>query len=301
MSLILDALNRSRTEQGEVPNLATIHGDEAAPSGGGNRPWPLLLALLVAVGIIAWLVLDRLPGTAEPEPGATVTAQALPAVEPAPAAKSVPAVKPAPATKPAPTAAPAKEGVEQKPATVAPGPAPGPNLAQRAAVDPTPEVQVKADPAVRALYAGGGEAAPESGLASTPTAEPVPASQSQARSAPSAGASTAAASQEQAIDLEKLIQQAETELEDARLAEHPSPFINSLSQQAKDGIPTIFYERHEYSGTPGQSRVVLNGQSLAKGGKTKGVRVEEILPDSVVLNYQGTSFRLRALNSWVNL
>jgi len=31
------------------------------------------------------------------------------------------------------------------------------------------------------------------------------------------------------------------------------------------------------------------------------MRVEEILSDSVVLDYRGTQFRLRALNSWVNL
>jgi general secretion pathway protein B len=289
LSLILDALNRSRTEQGEVPDLGTIHGDAVTPPGAGNRPWPLVLALLVAVGIIAWLALDRFSETAEPEAGKSVQAQ--PAVEPGPAAVPASAPEPAPAVKPAPSAPLAQAAVKQTPATVLPGPEPGPNLAEPAAVDSTPAGQEIADPAVRALYAGGGEAAPTPKPAARPAPEP----------APSAGASTEPASEEQSIDLQKLIQQAEAELKDARLAEHPSPFINSLSQQAKDGIPTIFYERHEYSGTPGQSRVVLNGQSLAKGGETKGVRIEEILPDSVVLNYQGTSFRLRALNSWVNL
>jgi hypothetical protein len=37
------------------------------------------------------------------------------------------------------------------------------------------------------------------------------------------------------------------------------------------------------------------------GSPVPGMKIEEILPDSVVLNYQGTQFRLRALNSWVNL
>ena len=75
-----------------------------------------------------------------------------------------------------------------------------------------------------------------------------------------------------------------------------------MSQRTKDGIPTVYYQRHEYSGRPGQSRVVLNGKSLKKGGSpVAGMKVEEILPDSVVLSYGGTQFRLRALNSWVNL
>ena len=96
--------------------------------------------------------------------------------------------------------------------------------------------------------------------------------------------------------------QAQDELENAQLDEHPAPFLASLSQQSKDRIPTIFYERHDYSGRPGQSSVVLSGKSIKAGGRTSsGVRVDEILPDSVVLTYKGTQFRLRALNSWVNL
>jgi hypothetical protein len=46
----------------------------------------------------------------------------------------------------------------------------------------------------------------------------------------------------------------------------------------------------------------MNGNTVKAGGSVvPGMKVEEILPDSVVLNYQGTQFRLRALNSWVNL
>ncbi len=95
---------------------------------------------------------------------------------------------------------------------------------------------------------------------------------------------------------------AENELENARLAEHPAPFIAQLSQQTKDGIPSIFYQRHDYRGDSARSVVVLNGQELRVGGRpAAGVTVDEILPDSVVLSYRGTQFRLRALNSWVNL
>ena len=79
------------------------------------------------------------------------------------------------------------------------------------------------------------------------------------------------------------------------------PFLSAQSQQTKDAIPTIMYLRHDYSGNPASASVVLNGKTLRQGGSVNGVRVEEILPDSVVLEYQGTRFRLRALNSWVNL
>ncbi len=50
------------------------------------------------------------------------------------------------------------------------------------------------------------------------------------------------------------------------------------------------------------SSVVINGKELHVGGSAAaGVKVEAILPDSVVLSFDGRKFRLRALNSWVNL
>ena len=47
--------------------------------------------------------------------------------------------------------------------------------------------------------------------------------------------------------------------------------------------------------------MVINGKTLRAGASAGGIKVEEILPDSVVLEVKGTRFRLRALNSWVNL
>ena len=79
------------------------------------------------------------------------------------------------------------------------------------------------------------------------------------------------------------------------------PFLATLSQQTKDSIPTLMYQRHDYSGSPGKSRVLINGKTLGSGASVGGVKVAEILPDSVVLEFKGTRFRLRALNSWVNL
>ena len=110
-------------------------------------------------------------------------------------------------------------------------------------------------------------------------------------------------------ELDRILLELEKELrvlprldEDIAAVRAENQRLSELSQQTKDAIPSIFYERHDYSGRPGQSVVVLNGKALKAGGSpASGVRVEEILPDSVVLDYRGTEFRLRALNSWVNL
>ena len=47
--------------------------------------------------------------------------------------------------------------------------------------------------------------------------------------------------------------------------------------------------------------MTLNGQQLRVGQRVATIRVVDILVDSVVLKVEGIEFRLRALNTWVNL
>jgi hypothetical protein len=107
---------------------------------------------------------------------------------------------------------------------------------------------------------------------------------------------------ENVIDIEEVLQRAQQEVKNASLDDHPVPFLSSLSQQTKDEIPTLYYQRHDYSTDAAVSTVVPNGNAVKVGASPlPGMKVEEILPDSVVLSYQGTQFRLRALSSWINL
>ena len=134
-----------------------------------------------------------------------------------------------------------------------------------------------------------------------PKEEPVV--QRDSRSASRQNDATAGSSGEQkSIDIDRILREAREEVENASLPDHPVPFLIDLSQQVKDSIPTVYYLRHDYSNNASLSTVVLNSKTLSVGGSpVPGMKIEEILPDSVVLNYQGTQFRLRALNSWVNL
>ena len=265
MSLILDALNRSRREEDTVPGLATQHYAEPPPGQAGWRrmlPWA---GLCVALAVIAWLLLRDAPGAApattpeNPAPAATVDRDTRPAVRPA--------ARPAP-----PASVP----------TAAPGPVPEP----RPARPPAPP-----DPEVAALYRQPSEQPAPDGAVNA--AEPE-ADQTVAPPAP--------APREEAVDIAKLVEQAESELKNRELDEHAAPFLVELSQHTKDQIPTIFYQRHDYAGDSKRSTVVLNGKQLEVGGTAApGVKVVEILPDSVVLSHDGREFRLRALNSWINL
>jgi len=102
------------------------------------------------------------------------------------------------------------------------------------------------------------------------------------------------------IDLARAMEAAARELGESVLEPHPATLLENLSQQQKDRIPTIVYSDHDYSSN-GESRVTLNGQQLRVGQRVATIRVVDILVDSVVLKVEGIEFRLRALNTWVNL
>jgi hypothetical protein len=113
-----------------------------------------------------------------------------------------------------------------------------------------------------------------------------------------AGSKTTSA--EETIDIEEVLARARQEMGEPALAPHPAPLLADLSQQQKDAIPTLMYLRHDYVEN-GVSSVLINGETRRVGDRIGAVQVEEILRDAVVLRHRDTLFRLRALNSWVNL
>ena len=102
------------------------------------------------------------------------------------------------------------------------------------------------------------------------------------------------------IDLVAAIERAAREVGEPNLVPHPTVLLENLSQQQKDQIPTIVYTEHVYAEGAAPS-VELNGQRLRPGQRFGAITVEDILVDSVILRVNGVSFRLRALNTWVNL
>ena len=307
MSLILDALNRSRNDTQQVPGLATSYDFGSSPRARGWRGWLLPGALVIAVLLIIWLLWER-SGDQAPAPHAASPAPppGAAAIAPAPVPASPPA-GPAPAQSPAPAAVPATQSV------------PALSTAERGAAAaagsaPLPGAETPAEPAVE--VADGSAQGADSASASVAALyrqqqlaqREVPAAASAKKAArpdvyaaAEPAAPEARAVQEQPIDIGEILEMAEDELENARLAEHPAPFLSALSQQTKDTIPTLLYQAHDYTGRKADSFVLINGKTLKQGDSSKGVRVDEVLPDSVVLSFQGTQFRLRALNSWVNL
>jgi len=276
LSLILDALNRSERDRRGVevvPNIATEHYPDSTAPGVSWRQHLLWVALLIAVLVIGWLVWDRLESES--------LAQPAPAVEtPSPASQPRPAVT---------IAVPERASTQASPGNAQPTTPPAVRTIQ--ASEPT---AASAD--VANLYS---KAPVRESMPAVARTEPEIPTQAAARPQPTAISPEPV--REENLDIEALVVRAENELQNARLEEHSAPFLSDLSQQKKDTIPTLMYSRHEFSSDEALSSVTINGTQLKKGGRVAGVRVVEILPDSLVLSYQGSEFRLRALNSWINL
>lgn len=264
MSFILDALERSRQEREAAdagPAADPRHPQPRAP----RSPWVpvLLLGLGLALAVIAWLLLSR--------PDAVDGGRERDAVATPPAAASViaPAPLPVPSTPPAALPSPAE-------------------------IPATRDADA-ADDAVRDLYR-------DARAEPTPDAAPAPDKEDERRGEASgdAAADDDEAEARAEADIDALVARAEAALDSRELAPHPAPMLGELSQAFRDGVPTLMYSQHDYRSS-GESAVFINRERRREGDSVDGVSVQEILPDSVILSYRGTVFRLRALNSWVNL
>jgi general secretion pathway protein B len=80
------------------------------------------------------------------------------------------------------------------------------------------------------------------------------------------------------------------------------PDFNQLAWNFKQQIPTISYSRHNYV-EYGVRSIVINGQVLGVGNVTNvgQLVIEEIFVDGVIIRYRDTTFKLRALNGWINM
>lgn len=285
MSLILDALNRSRQDKDSVPSLATHHAVEKVASDKRQYlPW---VVLSVALVIIGWLMMARL---FNPAPDIEIAASAKPVMQ---ATTNADASDFSADKEEAVVEEPLVEFVVDSQAPVTAGLAansaePGIASAVVATETKTPiSPPVVEDSAVAQLYQNQ-NLADDAGVRNQTS---------------SAALDLYAESRvEEPIDIAQVLKSAREEMKDANLDQHSVPLLATMSQQTKDNIPTLYYQRHDYSTNVAISAVVLNGEALKVGGSpAQGMKIEEILPDSVVLSYQGTQFRLRALNSWINL
>ena len=281
MSLILDALRQSKQQVGPV----TQHDAPAAVPGAqtAQRPF-VVLALLAgttfgagAVAVWQWstpqMALST-PPTAEPLPGTRRSSAAELSVATESFDTSASSTRPLGS---------ATEGAQQL----------------RAEPQPKRDVSAGVTEQVASLHqqmwsdaAAAGEATP----AATTTQSGVEAETSVLSNQQDQPVQSIAPP----VDLAKAMENAAREIGESALSPHPSPLLENLSQQQKDQIPMIVYSEHNYA-PQGLASVMLNGKRLQSGQRADTVEVIDILKDSVILRVDGIEFRLKALNTWVNL
>jgi general secretion pathway protein B len=79
------------------------------------------------------------------------------------------------------------------------------------------------------------------------------------------------------------------------------PDIGDLPSGLRTQIATINYLRHNFDANGGGT-VVINGKAHRTGATVvPNLMLEEIVIDGIILRYKQTRFKLRALNSWINM
>lgn len=313
MSMILDALKRAREEGDspvEVPSIDSTHELTVKEAPSTNALKYLALGIGLGVLITAGVLVTRNLHPAQDSASAPQNEKVIPPKSTPPPAKALPrALEPA---RPVTTGNDRTQGSTQNRTQVAElyravedrplsdGAAPALAGAKDSGAVP---VSNPPDDAKSRRLAQSSASAPNSASSVLPPKVPSDSdSVSMADAAPPAGESDQGVIDANSLplDIAAVVKRVQAELGEPVLVAHATPLLENLSQQTKNAIPSVMYTVHDWRPT-GSSRVTLNGSALSEGQQLNGFKVEEILNNSVILSYRGTEFRLRALNSWVNL
>ena len=290
MSLILDVLRRSESEKRNVPSISV--SDEVANVSDQRKARALVLgvAALALLGLGFWWFGSGVSTSGESVERGAVRPDG--AIEEQVETPGLP-IQPQDAQQPVmPLAGISLPSAPASPASQV-------EVLDRVSVIDTNELQAlnqamwrDAATAAESVVSEGGDAADVLGV---PQLQADP----EERLEPDPLAVTETLVTEPAVDLQEVMQRLALEVGETSLLPHPVALLDTLTQAQKDSVPTIIYSAHQYGGVA--AFVELNGNRLKEGERGDGIRVIEILPDSVILNVSGAEFRLKALNSWVNL
>ncbi|WP_371376866.1 general secretion pathway protein GspB [Thalassotalea aquiviva] len=84
-----------------------------------------------------------------------------------------------------------------------------------------------------------------------------------------------------------------------KMAQEEIKPLAQMPQWLQDAVPPLHFSMHMYSSIAEQSWLRLNRKDYYAGAMTdEGLVIEKILPQEVILQYQGQRFSLKALSSW---
>ena len=292
MSLILDALRRSERSETASVSIASTEPEEHGQPRRGRAVLIVLCCLLLGV-TAGWLIW----GTGERAQSLTQPA-AVSQAAPPPEGDNKPSSLASSNTVERATQVEGELRVDASDSAPAAVPDAEPSaVATLMAIEPATEVEAQ-QPSVAALNSQMWADA-DADLQADPASREGKPDEVVATSKPDVGAEPSP-SIAPPIDLAAAIEKAAREVGEPSLVPHPAVLLENLSQRQKDQVPTIVYTAHDFA-TESRSSVTLNQRRLREGDRVGSIEVIEILPDSVILKINGVVFRLRALNTWVNL
>lgn len=78
------------------------------------------------------------------------------------------------------------------------------------------------------------------------------------------------------------------------------PELHALPNNILDKVPTLTYSEHNYNVNGGS--VKINGTYYHVNDQiTNGIIIDQILEDGMILHIDNYSFKMRAMNSWINM
>lgn len=261
MSFILDALKKSESDRQRQSGPALFEV-KVAPPRTRLPLWAIAVAALLVVnlGIVMWMAL-RHPGTATPAAALAAPGSAAPATAPT---GSAPAAAPSVATQPANAAAsrvPPTAAPTATPAAAAPAAAPAAASTTGAGTLAGGAAANSAGSGPNAHGTSNGDSNPDD---YAPAAEP-PAAAAGSSSGGHVRRGTAAG----------------------------VPLYQDAAGTAGAQIPQLRLDLHVYAMRPQDRFVMINMHKLREGDSLpEGVHVESILPEGVVLSYNGSRFLL---------
>ena len=103
--------------------------------------------------------------------------------------------------------------------------------------------------------------------------------------------------EEPVVDLSKRFIEPDVDLRKPNTV--PVKPLSQMPQWLQNEVPSLHFSLHMYTSDVASSWVRLNGKDYYTGGITKdGLVIEAIQPQTVVLQFQGQRFSLKALSSW---
>ena len=298
MSMILDAIKRSKESDTAIDGVPSVDTEHYIPSESNSRlPW---IVAAVSVGLLLTVLLWQAFAPDETEKAAMSGDQQSAPDEVRNETSTAPSSTPAAAesaSEPGGTAPSIALAVSTAaPAVAAATADESPSVNVR--IPDTPVERVVAELPARTVTTSGDDERLSALYAAmnqeeSPTPEPKFAGSEDPPEA-------VTESEEPRIDFVEILERAQREMGSTPLVESSVPMLDSLSQQTKDQIPSLIYNDHDYQEL-GESSVLMNGQTVRENQRVGPFVLVEILPDSAILRWRDVEFRLRARNSWINL